>query len=172
MSHILSVFNGSKFFTKIDLRGAYNLVRIAEGHEELTAMRTRVGSYEYLVMPFGLCNAPSTFQHLVNDIFSNLVEVYLVVYLDDILVYSSNLPEHISHVREVLRRLRENNLYAKLSKCEFHTSSLQFLGFVITPEGITMDKDKCAKILDWPPPTSVKSLQAFLGFANFYRRFI
>ena len=134
----------------------------------MTAMRTRFGSYEYIIMHFGLFNAPSNFQQLVNNIFSDLVEVYLVVYLDNILVYSSNLVKHISHVQEVLCRLRGNNLYAKLSKCKFHTSSLQFLGFVITPEGITMDKDKCAKILDWPPPTSVKSLQAFLGFANFY----
>ena len=105
MSHLLTLFHGATHFSKFDLRGAYNLVRIAEGHEWLTAMQTRFGSYEYTVMPFGLCNAPSTFQNLVNDIFADIVEVYVVVYLNDILVYSKNLEDHTSHMKEVLRRL-------------------------------------------------------------------
>ena len=105
MSHLLTLFHGATQFSKLDLRGAYNLIRIAEGHEYLTAMRTRFGSFEYTVMPFGLCNAPSTFQSFVNDIFSDLVEEFLVVYLDDILVYSKTLKDHTCHLKEVLRRL-------------------------------------------------------------------
>ena len=98
MSQLLTLFHGATHFSKIDLRGAYNLLRIAEGHEYLTAMRTRFGSFEYTVMPFGLCNAPATFQHFVNDIFADIVEVYVVVYLDDILIYSKNFEEHVKHV--------------------------------------------------------------------------
>ena len=135
-------------------------------------MRTRFGSYEYTVMPFGLCNAPSTFQHFVNNIFSNLVGKYLVVYLNDILVYSRNLKDHIAHVQEVLQQLCKNDLFAKASKCKFHSSSLHFLGVVVLQQGLSMDPAKSKRILDWPPPSSVKSLQVFLGFSNFYRRFI
>ena len=130
------------------------------------------GSYEYTVMPFGLCNTPLTFQNFVNDIFADLVEVFVVVYLDDILVYSKNFEDHVQHVREVLKRLRENSLYAKLSKCEFHNTSLHFLGVIVSTDGISMDPAKCQKVLDWPEPTSVKTLQGFLGFANFYQKFI
>ena len=148
------------------------MVRIAEGHEYLNAMQTRFCSFEYTVMPFGLCNAPATFQHFVNDIFADIVEVYVVVYLDDILIYSKNFEEHVKHVREVLQRLRNNNLYAKLSKCEFHSLTLHFLGFVLTTQGLAMDPAKFQRILDWPEPSSVKTLQGFLGFANFYRKFI
>lgn len=172
MSQLLTVFQGAKVFSKLDLRGAYNLLRIREGDEHLTAFRTKWGSYEYLVMPFGLTNAPASFQNLVNDIFADLLESYVVVYLDDILVYSKTLEEHITHVKEVLTRLRKNCLYAKASKCIFHSDSVNYLGYVVNPQGLFMDQDKISRILDWPEPTSIKSLQSFLGFANFYRKFI
>ena len=169
---IIERLRGAKIFTKLDLRGAYNLIRMREGDEWKTAFRTRYGLYEYLVMPFGLTNAPATFQAFMNDIFRDLLDVTVIVFLDDIMVFSENPTDHVAHVREVLRRLREYKLYSKLSKCEFHRSTVEFLGFVITPEGVEMDKSKVQTILDWKSPESVKDIQSFLGFANFYRRFI
>ena len=123
-------------------------------------------------MPFGLTNAPATFQAFMNEILGNLVNTYMVVYLDDIPIYSQNETEHVGHVKEVLRRLRDNNLYVKGSKCVFHADEVRFLGFNVNAKGLTMDTDKVQRILDWPAPSSVKTLQSFLGFANFYRRFI
>ena len=172
MSHLLTNFHNAKFFTKIDLRGAYHLVRIAEGHEYLTAFNTRHGSYEYLVMPFGLTNAPATFQALMNEILGDLVNTILVCYLDDTLIFSPDAESDVVNTRTVLQRFKDNNLYVNASKCVFHATSTAFLGFVVSPSGLTMDEDKVRRILDWPPPQSVKQLQQFLGFANFYRRFI
>ncbi|MBW0579187.1 hypothetical protein O181_118902, partial [Austropuccinia psidii MF-1] len=172
MNQLLNVFNGSSIFSKIDLRGAYNLLRIKEGDEHLTCFRTKYGSYEYLVMPFGLTNAPASFQNLVNDIFQDLLDVYVVVYLDDIMVFSKSEEEHVTHVSTVLSRLRANNLFAKASKCLFHVSSVEYLGYVVSSEGLKMDQAKVQQILNWPPPRNLKALQSFLGFANFYRRFI
>lgn len=159
-------------FSKIDLRGAYHLVRIRPGDEWKTAFRTRYGHFEYRVMPFGLTNAPAVFQHLMNDIFREYLDQFVVVYLDDILIFSPDVVSHTTHVRLVLTKLREHGLYAKLEKCEFHCSSVEFLGYIISPTGITMDKRKIAAICDWDAPKRVKDVQSFLGFANFYRRFI
>lgn len=159
-------------FTKLDLKGAYNLVRIRAGDEWKTAFRTRYGLYEYLVMPFGLANAPATFQFFVNDIFHDLLDICVVVYLDDILIYSENLDSHRKHVRWVLSRLRTHNLYAKMEKCSFETTSVTFLGYIISPEGVKMDNRKVECIQNWPQPTTRKGVQKFLGFANFYRKFI
>ena len=123
-------------------------------------------------MPFGLTNAPAAFQHFMNDILADLLDVCTVSYLDDILIYSNNPEEHKKHVREVLRRLRNNGLYARLEKCQFHTDSVEYLGFRLSPEGLSMDPAKVKIIQDWPEPRKVKDIQSFLGFANFYRRFI
>ncbi|MBW0575712.1 hypothetical protein O181_115427 [Austropuccinia psidii MF-1] len=172
MNQLLTVFNGSTIFSKIDLRGAYNLLRIKEGDEHLTAFRTKYGSYEYLVMPFGLTNAPASFQNLVNDIFADFLDVFVVVYLDDIMVFSSSEEEHVKHVASVLQRLRDNNLFAKASKCVFHASSVEYLGYVVSSDGLKMDSSKVQKILNWPQFKNIKSLQSFLGFANFYCHFI
>ena len=138
----------------MDLRGAYNLGRIKDGDEHKTAFRTKFGHFEYLVMPFGLCNAPATFQRFVNDIFRDLLDKFVVVYLDDILIFPSDPQEHRAHVKEVLHRLPENELFAKLEKCEFDQSSVVFLGFVISPVGISMDPAKVDSILSWEPPKS------------------
>lgn len=162
----------AKFFSKIDLRGAYNLLRIAKGEEWKTAFRTRHGLFEYRVMPFGLTNAPASFQHLMNHIFRDMLDVTVVVYLDDILVFSRNKEEHVEHVREVLRRLLEAGLYAKHDKCEFHMDEVEFLGFRIGCDGVKMDTKKVESVVEWPEPKTVKEVQSFLGFANFYRRFI
>ncbi|XP_053571958.1 maestro heat-like repeat-containing protein family member 1 [Bombina bombina] len=159
-------------YTKLDLRGAYNLIRIREGDEWLTAFRTRYGLYEYLVMPFGLCNAPATFQYFINDIFRDLLDVCLVIYLDDILIYSNNMEDRKKHVLWVLSRLRTHHVYAKLEKCSFHTEEITFLGYKITSSGVKMEDGKIDTILKWPTPTNRKQVQRFLGFANFYRKFI
>jgi hypothetical protein len=123
-------------------------------------------------MPFGLTNAPAAFQYLMHDLFKDLIDVYVIVYLDDILVFSDNMEAHVGHVREVLSRLRNAHLYAKLEKCSFHTSSVDFLGYRISPSGISMDPGKVASVLSWPVPTCLKDVQSFLGFINFYRRFV
>ncbi|SNX84008.1 uncharacterized protein MEPE_02716 [Melanopsichium pennsylvanicum] len=162
----------AKIFTKFDLKGAYNLLRIAPGHKWKTAFRTRYGSYKYLVMPFGLCNAPATFQRLMNHMLSDLLDVSVIVYLDDILVFSNNEADHHHHVCQVLDRLRKHQLYCAPDKCEFHTDSVKFLGYLVSPDGLSMDPTKVSTVLEWPPPQSIRQIQVFLGFANFYRRFI
>ncbi|MBW0474457.1 hypothetical protein O181_014172 [Austropuccinia psidii MF-1] len=172
MNQLLTVFNGSSIFSKIDLRGAYNLLRIKEGDENLTCFRTKYGSYEYLVMPFGLTNAPASFQNLVKDVFYDPLDIYVVVYLDEIMVFSKSEEEHVTHFSTVLSRLRANNLFAKASKCLFHVTSVEYLGYVVSSEGLKMDQEKVQQILNWPPPRNLKALQSFLGFANFYCRFI
>ena len=164
---------GAKIFTKLDLQSAYNLIRIQPGHEWATAFRTPRGLFEYLVMPFGLKNAPATFQSFVDRALKKCIDDgYAVVYLDDIAIYSRSAVDHGTHVKNVLEALRKAGLYAKLSKCKFSTPSMDFLGFVISDKGLDMDKERVKAITDWPVPTSLRALQAYLGFANFYRRFI
>ncbi|MBW0520243.1 hypothetical protein O181_059958 [Austropuccinia psidii MF-1] len=172
MNQLLNVFNGQSIFSNIDLRGAYILLRIKEGYEHLTCFRTKYGSFEYLVMPFGRTNAPASVQNLVNDIFQDLLDVYVVVYLDDLRVFSKREEEHVTHVSTVLSRLRANNLFAKASKCLFHVSSIEYLGYVVSSEGLKMDQANVQQILNWPPPRNLKALQSFLGFANFYHHFM
>uniref|UniRef100_A0A8C6K7U4 Gypsy retrotransposon integrase-like protein 1 n=1 Tax=Nothobranchius furzeri TaxID=105023 RepID=A0A8C6K7U4_NOTFU len=160
------------FFTKLDLRNAYHLVRIKEGDEWKTAFKTHIGHFEYLVMPFGLCNAPAIFQNLINDVLRDFLNVFVFVYLDDILIFSKSFSDHQVHVRRVLQRLLENNLFVKAEKCEFHTRSITFLGYVLGGGQVKTDPEKIKAVKDWPIPESRKQLQRFLGFANFYRRFI
>jgi hypothetical protein len=163
---------GAKIFTQLDLRGAYNLIRMAPGEEEKTAFRTRYGHYEYTVMPFGLTNAPATFQRLINNVLRPYLDQSCICYLDDILVYSKSEEQHVKDVRDILTALRGAHLLLKPEKCNFHTTKVIFLGFVVTTDGIQMDPEKVATVLAWNPPTTVKEVQSFLGFANYYRRFI
>ncbi|MBW0556053.1 hypothetical protein O181_095768 [Austropuccinia psidii MF-1] len=172
INQLLNVFNGSSIFSKIDLCGAYNLLIIREGDEHLTCFRTKYGSYEYLVMPFGLTNAPASVQKVVIDIFQDFLDVYVLVYLDDIMVFPKSEKEHVTHVSTVLSRLRSKNLFAKDSNCLFHVSSVEYLGYVVSSEGLKIDQANVQQILNWPPPRALKALQSFLGFANFYCRFI
>ena len=169
---LLDRFAKAKVFTTLDLRWGYNNIRIKEGDEEKAAFVTNQGLFEPLVMGFGLCNAPATFQRMMNDIFKDLLNVYMVVYLDDILIFSSDEKQHEQHVKEILRRLRKNDLFCKPEKCYFFQKKVDYLGFVISHNRIEMDQGKVKAIVDWPEPTKVKEVQSFLGFANFYRRFI
>lgn len=169
---LLPRLRNARVFSKVDLRGAYNLVRIRPGDEWKTAFRCQYGHYEYLVMPFGLTNAPAVFQSMMDDIFRDFLDQFVVVYLDDILIFSDTLEAHVDHVRQVLQRLKDHNLHAKLEKCEFHVSSTAFLGYVVSDSGLSMDPEKVRAIQDWPAPTKLRDLQSFLGFANFYRRFV
>ncbi|MBW0494213.1 hypothetical protein O181_033928 [Austropuccinia psidii MF-1] len=164
MNQLLNVFNGSSIFSKNDLCGSYNLLIIKEGDEHLTAFRAKCGSYEYLVMPFGLTNAPASFPNLVNDIFQDLLDVYSVVYLDEIIVFPKSEEENVTHVSTVL--------FAKAYKFLFHVSSVEYLGYFVSCEGLKMDQEKVQQILNWPPPRNLKALQSFLGFDNFYHRLI
>ena len=125
-----------------------------------------------LVMLFGLTNAPSAFQFFMNDIFHDLLDVCVVIYLDDILIYSDDKKTHEEQVRKVLQRLRDNHLHAKLEKCSFDTDTVEYLGVIINPNGVSMDQSKVKAITSWPVPQNTKELQSFLGFANFYHRFI
>uniref|UniRef100_A0A9J7Y2N5 Gypsy retrotransposon integrase-like protein 1 n=1 Tax=Cyprinus carpio carpio TaxID=630221 RepID=A0A9J7Y2N5_CYPCA len=155
-----------------DLLPAYHLVRIREGDEWKTAFNTPRGHFEYRVLPFGLSNAPAVFQALVNDVLRDMIDRFVFVYLDDILIFSSSFQDHVQHVRQVLQRLLENQLFVKAEKCEFHVQSVSFLGHIISVGGIRMDPAKVRAVSEWPAPDSRKALQRFLGFANFYRRFI
>ncbi|KAJ1153439.1 hypothetical protein NDU88_006198 [Pleurodeles waltl] len=155
-------------YTKLNLRGAYHLIRVMKGDEWKTAFRTKFGLFEYTVMPFGLCNAPSEFQFFINEVLQEFPDVCIVVYIDDILIYSSSTEEHIGHVRVV----HEHHLFAKLEKFIFHAPTAEFLGYVITPDEISMDRSKVPSILDWVALRSIKEVQQFLGFADFYQRFI
>ncbi|KAB5589419.1 Retrotransposable element Tf2 [Ceratobasidium theobromae] len=161
---LLEKLQRAKVFSKLDLRWGFNNVRIKEGDEWKTAFCTKEGLFEYKVMPFGLKNAPATFQRFMNKLFADLLDDYVVVYIDDILIYSNNHEDHTKHVREVLRRLREAHLFCKESKCEFWVNSVMYIGIVISPEGISMEKEKVEAIRQWKTPSSLKELQAFLSF--------
>ncbi|KAJ6437084.1 reverse transcriptase [Purpureocillium lavendulum] len=162
----------AKYYTKLDVIAAFNKLRIAEGHEWKTAFITRFGLFESLVMPFGLCNAPASFQHYINHTLYDQLDKICTAYLDDVLVYSQTRKEHRQHVREVIDRLIEAGLQIDINKCEFETTKTKYLGLIIASDGIQMDPDKVATVTGWEKPANVRELQRFLGFANFYRRFI
>jgi len=172
VSDLLNTAGKARIYTSLDLRHAYHLVRVTEGDEWKTTFRTRYGSFEWLVMPFGLSNAPASFQRFMNDIFGDLLDVCVIIYLDDILIYSDDPKEHKKHVREVFRRLRQYGLYVRPDKCFFSVNSVEYLGFILSTDGLKMSTAKVQTIQDWPEPKKVKDIQSFLGFANFYRRFI
>ncbi|CAJ0963802.1 unnamed protein product [Ranitomeya imitator] len=172
ISELIDRLRGARVFTKLDLRGAYNLIRIREGDEWKTAFNTRDGHYEYLVMPFGLCNAPAVFEDFVNNIFRDMLTTSVVVYLDDILIFSPDINSHWRDVRKVFDLLRANSLYAKLEKCVFEQESLPFLGYIISAQGLAMDPAKLQAVMDWQEPHSLKAVQRFMGFINYYRQFI
>ena len=172
VNELLDRLNGSVVFSKIDLINAYHRIRIREGDEWKTAFRTRYGHYEYLVMPFGLTNAPATFQAYINRALRGYVDDFCVVYLDDILVFSKSKEEHQQHLELIIERLRRAELYANPKKCEFFKPELEYLGFLVNKDGIKMDPERVKAISEWPRPQTYRDIQVFLGFCNFYRRFI
>ncbi|KEP45615.1 putative Transposon Tf2-1 polyprotein, partial [Rhizoctonia solani 123E] len=168
---LMSKLRGAKIFSALDMRWGYNNLRVAEEDVPKTAFRTKYGLFETKVMPFGLTNAPAYFQHWVNSIFHDMLDVSVVIYLDDILIFSKNEEEHTQHVEEVLRRLQDNQLFCKASKCFFHRQELSYLGIRVSVDGFSLDPLKIQAVQEWPAPTNRKELQSFLGFANFLRRF-
>jgi hypothetical protein len=161
-----------QIYTKIDLRHAYHLVCIREGDEWKTTFCTKYGSFELLVMPFGLSNAPGTFQRFMNNVFANMLDICVAVYFNNILIYSFDKMTHHKQVKEVLHRLWKHGLYAKPEKCEFDRESVEYLGYILSADRLTIVVDKVQAIQDWPELWKVKDVQSFLGFANFYRCFI
>jgi len=172
MSELRDRVASATIFTKLDLKDGYHLIRIKKGDEWKTAFRTRYGQYEYKVMPFGLVNAPATFQRMMNKILREFLDQGVVVYLDDILIYSKTHAEHVAMVKKVLSRLMEHQLAVSIKKSEFHVKAVEFLGYIVATDGVTMSTWKVDSIRKWKGPRSVKEVQIFLGFANFYRRFI
>jgi len=172
LDDMLDELCGSKIFSKIDLRCGYHQIRMKLGDEWKTAFKTKFGLYEWLVMPFGLTNAPSTFMRLMNEVLRPFIGKFVVVYFDDILIYSTCLSEHLDHLRAVFDALRVARLFANLEKCTFCTERVSFLGYVVTPQGIEVDEAKVHAIQSWPTPLTVTQVRSFLGLAGFYRRFV
>ena len=172
INETLNQLSKARMFSKLDIISAFNRLRIREGDEKLTAFRTRFGLFEYLVMPFGLCNGPASFQHFINDTLREYLDNFCTAYLDDILIYSEFEAEHEIHVKRILAKLRKAGLQIDITKCEFHVTEVKYLGLIVTTSGIKMDPAKIETIVNWSTPKNVKDVQSFLGFANFYRRFV
>ena len=168
---MLDRLHRAKIFTKIDLRNAYHQVRVKEGDEWKTAFRCREGNFEYQVCPQGPTNALAMFQHFMNDILRDHLDLTAVGIPDDVIIFSKDPSLHVRHVRAILWILRENKLYAKVEKCEFDKDSMTFFGYMVSKDGIGMDPAKFSAILDWPIPKSVKDVQPFLGFENLFESF-
>jgi hypothetical protein len=163
---------GASVFSKIDLRSGYHQMRIQESDIPKTAFLTRHGLYEYTVMSFGLMNAPTYFMYLMNKVFMEYLDKFVVVFINDILIYSKTEAEHEEHLRLVLEKLRANQLYTKSSKCEFWLTQVAFLGHVISVGWVSVDPGKVKDVLNWMPPTNISEIHSFLGLAGYYRRFI
>ena len=173
IQELLDKLKGARYFTKLDVRWGYNNVRIKEGDEWKAAFKTNRGHFEPMVMFFGLTNSPATFQAMMNSLFGDLIASgKVVIYLDDILIFTETIEEHREVVRQVLEVLRQNHLYLKPEKCEFEQTSIEYLGMIVEEGKVRMDPAKVAAIRDWPTPTKKRDLQSFIGFCNFYRRFI
>ena len=159
-------------FSKIDLRSGYYQLRVKDVDVPKTAFRTRYGHYEFLVMTFGLTNAPTAFMDLMNRVFRPYLDQFFVVFIDDILVYSRDEQEHEQHLKIVLQALRETKLYAKLSKCDFWLNEISFLGHIVSAKDIRVDPVKIETVVNWKPPRSVTEVRSFLGLVGYYRRFV
>ncbi|GBG81426.1 hypothetical protein CBR_g32103 [Chara braunii] len=169
---LLDRVQGCKYFSNIDLKSGYHQIEVHPDDQYKTAFRTRYGHYEFIVMPFGLTNAPATFQRCMNDLFRPRLDKFVVVYLDDILVFSKTLQEHQGHLRQVLEKLRERNFKINAKKCEWAKTQVLYLGHVLDRDGIKPEDSKIAAIRDWPTPRTLTELRSFLGLANYYRKFV
>lgn len=162
----------ARLFTKLDLRNGYHQVRVKEEDVWKTAFKTRQGLFEWLVLSFGLCNAPATFMRVMNEVLRPLIDDFVIVYLDDVLIYSDNWKDHVVHIRKVFEVLREAKLYLKMSKCEFVRKSLIYLGHIIGEGQLRIDPTKIEAMLKWPTPTNVTEIRSFLGAVQYLRKFI
>ena len=169
---LLDQLGGSYYFTKIDLKSGYHQIRIKLGDEWKTTFKTNKGFFEWLVMPFGLSNAPSTFMRLMDEIFIDFIQKFVVIYLDDILIFSRSMKDHLNHVEQVLRRLHQYKLVINLEKCMFMKKDIGFIGFVISQGTLKMDLEEVYAIINWPPPKNQGDVRSFHGLSTFYRKFI
>lgn len=172
IDELLDKLKGSKWFSKVDLALGYHQIPIEPSDIRKTAFRTRYDHYEFVVMPFGLTNAPAAFMKMMNGIFRDCLDEFVIIFLDDILVYSKDRGEHKRHLEAVLTRLREQKLYVKLSKCSFWQRSIRFLGHIVSEEGVSVDPEKIRSIKQWPTPRNATEVRSFLGLAGYYRNFV
>jgi hypothetical protein len=172
LDDMLDELSGAVVFTKVDLRSGYHQIRMNLGDEWKTTFKTKFGLYEWLVMHFGLTNAPSTFMRLMNEVLRAFIGKFVVVYFDDILIYSKSMEAHLDHLRAVFTTLRDARLFGNLEKCVFCTDRVSFIAYVVTPQGIEVDQAKVEAIQEWPVPKTITQVRSFLGLAGFYRRFV
>jgi len=172
VDELLDELKGAFWFTKLDMQSGYHQIRVCPGDEEKTAFKTHNGHWEFKVMPFGLTNAPATFQAVMNTLFAGMLRKFVLVFVDDILVYSPTLEDHVLHLQEVFTTLQQQGFLLKKSKCSFAQQKLEYLGHIISDQGVATDPEKIQAIASWPTPTDSKQLRGFLGLSGYYRKFI
>lgn len=172
IDELLDELSGASWFSKLDLRAGYHQIRLAPGEEYKTAFHTHNGHYEFNVVAFGLTGGPATFQSEMNETLSPVLRKYVVVFFDDILVFSATLEEHVVHLRTVLQLLQQNHWKVKVSKCEFAKRTVSYLGFVVSEQGVSTDPSKVQGVLNWPVPQNLKELRGFLGLSGYYHKFV
>ena len=172
IEEIIEELAGSSYFTKLDMKSGYHQVRMKQEDEYKTAFKTHHGHYQFKVMPFGWTNAPATFQCIMNEVLAPFLRKFVMVFLDDILIYNPDLDSHLAHLEQVLETLKNNQLYLKKSKCSFAQGQVEYLGHVISGRGVATASDKIEAMLKWPVPKNVTDVRAFLGLTGYYRRFV